>query len=143
MASLNRCSAFFEAPHRIVESVEDVVSVYGEQTRACIAREMTKVHESVYVGTLRSLMNWVKQNPNNQKGEFVIIVETPKATDQCDDGKVDEVLSVLLNECSPSKSAELAARILHRRRNEMYKRAVELSESSVNSDNRKDILSNE
>ncbi len=117
---------FFEAPHRIIKSLEDAQSVFGESAVGCVAREMTKIHESIYTGTLSSIVKQIRDADNGQKGEFVIIVGSSSESRRRDEVQADELLMHLLDELTPSKAAAVAARILGRSRNALYRQAVDL-----------------
>lgn len=125
----SRSIVFFEAPHRISESMLDLAEILGAERNACLAKEMTKVYETIRVGTLGELANWVTQNSEYQKGEFVVVVEAMNQPAEPTDTFADHTLRILLREYSPSKSAELAAEILGQRRNRLYKRALELTKT--------------
>ncbi|MDE0310226.1 MAG: 16S rRNA (cytidine(1402)-2'-O)-methyltransferase [Acidiferrobacterales bacterium] len=122
---------FYEAPHRILRSVEDMRMVFGASCEACIAREMTKIHEAIRRDTLDGLVNWVTSMPSNQKGEFVIAIVSvgPPADDN--EEKTDHMLNVLMGEMSASKSAQVASRLRGVSRNALYRRALELKDDSA------------
>ena len=125
-----RTIVVFEAPHRIVASIQDIAGAMGEDRRACIAREMTKIHETIRVGNLGELSDWIGSNPENCKGEFVIVIDAPQKSIQWteeDEAQIDQALEVLLEEFSPSKAAEIASRMLSVQRNRLYRRALDLS----------------
>ena len=94
-----------------------------------MAKEMTKVYETIRVGTLGELANWVTQNSEHQKGEFVVVVEAMNQPTEPTDTFADHTLRILLRDHSPSKSAELAAEILGQHRNRLYKRVLELTKT--------------
>ena len=125
-----RTVVIFEAPHRIVASIQDIAEAMGEDRRACIAREMTKFHESIRVGNLGELSAWIQHNSEICKGEFVIAIEAPQKNFQLtgeNEAQIDHALEVLLEEFSPSKAAEIASRMLSVQRNRLYRRALDLS----------------
>ena len=66
---------FFEAPHRIAESLEDMSAAFGAARRAAVARELTKVFETVYRGTLASLAAQARSDANFTRGEITVVVE--------------------------------------------------------------------
>src|SRR6201996_5336964 len=70
LAHETRTLVFFEAPHRIAETLEDLVSELGAERRAVVARELTKTHETIYRGTLSELVNHAASDPNFQRGEI-------------------------------------------------------------------------
>ena len=117
---------FFEAPHRISQSMKDLAQVFGEQTPAFIGKEMTKVHETVRAGSLGSLIDWLEASSHRKRGEFVVIVSLAKETSDETEGKVDDTLRILLEECSPRAAAGLAAKLLRMPKSRLYKRALQL-----------------
>ena len=66
---------FFEAPHRIAATLADLAQLFGGQRRAVVARELTKLHEAVYRGTLAELCAAAAQEPNMARGEITVLVE--------------------------------------------------------------------
>ena len=125
-----RTVVIFEAPHRIVASIQDIAEAMGEDRKACIAREMTKIHETIRVGNLGELSDWIQHSPEICKGEFVIAIEAPQKNFQLteeNEAQIDQVLKVLLEEFTPSKAAKMATRMLFVQRNRLYRRALELS----------------
>jgi 16S rRNA (cytidine1402-2'-O)-methyltransferase len=73
-----RTIVFYEAPHRILDSLQTMREVWGNEKPAVIARELTKVYETITTGTLLELCEFVKRDPNQQRGEMVVIVEGTK-----------------------------------------------------------------
>jgi 16S rRNA (cytidine1402-2'-O)-methyltransferase len=124
-----RTLVFFEAPHRIAESLEDLAAGFGAARRAAVARELTKVFETVYRGTLAELAAQARSDANFSRGEITVVVEgAPRAdAQQGPREQLDATLVVLLAELSPSKAAALAARLTGAKRNEAYARALELA----------------
>jgi 16S rRNA (cytidine1402-2'-O)-methyltransferase len=129
LARETRTLVFFEAPHRIAESLDDLAAAFGPTRRAAIARELTKLHETVYRGTLAELAALAKQDSNFTRGEITAVIEgAPRATAVDDPAAaLDATLKILLAEVSPSKAAALAAKLTGARRNDAYARALELS----------------
>jgi 16S rRNA (cytidine1402-2'-O)-methyltransferase len=117
----------YEAPHRVLESIEDLAAILGKGRRIAIARELTKVFESIHVCGLGEAATWIGADANRLKGEFVLIVEGAEQAER------DEVLAqarrtleILLEELPVKQAAQLAARISGARRNEVYRMALEL-----------------
>jgi 16S rRNA (cytidine1402-2'-O)-methyltransferase len=127
-----RTLVFFEAPHRIAESLEDLAAGFGAERRAAVARELTKVFETVYRGTLAHLATQARSDANFARGEITVVVEgAPRAAaDEAPRAQLDATLGVLLTELSPSKAAALAARLTGARRNDAYARALELAKGT-------------
>jgi 16S rRNA (cytidine1402-2'-O)-methyltransferase len=129
LARETRTLVFFEAPHRISESLEDLAAAFGATRRAAVARELTKLHETVYRGTLAELAALAKQDPNFTRGEITAVIEGAARQSSVEDPAValDATLKVLLTELAPSKAAALAAKLTGARRNDAYARALELA----------------
>jgi 16S rRNA (cytidine1402-2'-O)-methyltransferase len=128
LAAETRTLVFFEAPHRIAESLEDMAAAFGSARRAAVARELTKVFETVYRGTLADLASQARSDSNFTRGEITVVVEgAPRATAAAPGAALDSTLTVLLSELAPSKAAALAARLTGAKRNDAYARALELS----------------
>ena len=115
---------FYEAPHRVLETVEDMANVLGERTLV-VARELTKLFETIESVPLAEAQAWLKADPNRQRGEFVLIVSGAPAS--ADDGEGERVLALLLDEGLPTKqAAKLAAQITGAAKNVLYERALAL-----------------
>lgn len=128
LALETRTLVFFEAPHRIAESLEDMNAAFGAERRAAVARELTKVFETVYRGTIGSLCTQSRSDANFSRGEITVVVAgaEPTATD-ASGLQLDATLRVLLGELAPSKAAALAAKLTGAKRNDAYARALQLS----------------
>jgi 16S rRNA (cytidine1402-2'-O)-methyltransferase len=129
LAGEPRTLVFFEAPHRIAESLEDLAAGFGVSRRAAVARELTKVFETVYRGTLGELEKQARSDSNFTRGEITLVIEgAPRAdADAAPREQLDATLNVLLSELAPSKAAALAARLTGAKRNDAYARALVLS----------------
>lgn len=128
LAGETRTLVFFEAPHRIAECLEDMSTAFGPERRAAVARELTKVFETVYRGTLSSLAAQARGDANFARGEITVVVEGATPGPRADErARLDSTLHVLLAELAPSKAAALAARLTGVKRNEAYTRALELA----------------
>lgn len=120
-----RTLIFYESPHRIIASLQDMVEVMGGERMACMAREVSKRFETIKRASLGDLLEFVESDANQQKGEFVLMlagapeVETDEAS-----LSVDAVLDVLLTELSTKQAAALAAKLTGRKKNEVYQRAL-------------------
>ncbi|MFC0399581.1 16S rRNA (cytidine(1402)-2'-O)-methyltransferase [Paraburkholderia rhizosphaerae] len=116
---------FYEAPHRIVETVDALAAAFDGTRRLLIARELTKLHETLHGCTLAEGPAWLMEDPNRQRGEFVLVVEgaAPQAAGEHDH---DRLLGILLDELPVSTAAKVAAAITGAPRNALYSRALEL-----------------
>jgi 16S rRNA (cytidine1402-2'-O)-methyltransferase len=133
LAGESRTLVFFEAPHRIAEALEDLAAGFGQTRRAAVARELTKVFETVYRGTLAELAAQARSDANFTRGEITVVVEgAPRAdADAAPRAQRDATLIVLLSELAPSKAAALAVRLIGAKRNEAYARAMELARQAT------------
>jgi len=115
---------FYEAPHRVLETVADLAAVLGERTLV-IARELTKLFESIHSGPLTAALAWLKEDANRQRGEFVLVVSGAPAG--ADSGEGERVLELLLADGLPVRqAAKLAAVITGAAKNALYERALEI-----------------
>lgn len=116
-----RTLIFYESSHRIVDSLQDMVAVFGTERHAVVARELTKVFETVLDGTLADLVQRVKADPNQQRGEFVVLLAG--ATGEEADATLAEgrrVFALLCSELSPARAARMAAAITGAPRKLLY-----------------------
>ena len=128
LAAETRTLVLYEAPHRIAECLEDLVSACGEGRRACVAREITKRFETFYRGSLGELAARAKSDADLARGECVVIVEgAPDVEPSL--AKLDETLAVLLRHLPPSTAAAAAASLTGLRRADAYARAIALSKN--------------
>jgi 16S rRNA (cytidine1402-2'-O)-methyltransferase len=131
LAAESRTLVFFEAPHRIAECLEDMSAAFGATRRAAVARELTKVFETVYRGTIAELAILARGDANFTRGEITVVVEgAPRAAADTSQIQLDATLTVLLTELAPSKAAALAARLTGAKRNDAYARALALSRAA-------------
>ena len=118
---------FYEAPHRIVECIDDMIMVLGDNRQVTFCREITKTFETIYPSTLGELKQFVASDTNQQKGEMVLVVAG--ANDSVnDEGKHDALLKRLLQDLSVKKAAQLASDITGTKKNALYERALILKE---------------
>jgi 16S rRNA (cytidine1402-2'-O)-methyltransferase len=123
-----RTMVFFEAPHRIAASLVDLSTQFGGQRPAVIARELTKLHETVYRGTLEELCTVAGKDPNLQRGEITLVVQgAAQGTASADLSLMRRALELLLRELPPGKAAAIAAQLAGGRRSDAYDLAVQLS----------------
>lgn len=116
---------FYEAPHRIVECIDDMITVLGDNRQVTFCREITKTFETIYPSTLGELKQFVESDANQQKGEMVLVVAG--ANDSVnDDGKHDALLKRLLQDLSVKKAAQLASDVTGAKKNALYDRALQL-----------------
>ncbi len=117
---------FYEAPHRVLETVADLCDVLGAARRILIARELTKLHESLHVGPLGEAAAWLAGDANRQRGEFVLVVEGAAAAVEGEPVDVAGVLLPLLEALPLKQAVALTVRLTGAGRNAVYARALEL-----------------
>jgi 16S rRNA (cytidine1402-2'-O)-methyltransferase len=126
LAPLPYTLVFHEAPHRVQESVADLCVALGGERRIVLARELTKLFESVHSCNLAEAESWLAADPMRRKGEFVLVVEGGGADDEQDDDLARRALAALLEELPLKQAVNLAARILGGRKNELYELALQM-----------------
>jgi 16S rRNA (cytidine1402-2'-O)-methyltransferase len=120
---------FYEAPHRVLASITDMAQAFGIERDITIARELTKLFETVHACPLGSAGSWLAAEPHRTKGEFVLIVEGAEKI-SANDADIEHVLEILLRELPLKQAAKLTAEISGARRNDVYARALRLKEKS-------------
>jgi 16S rRNA (cytidine1402-2'-O)-methyltransferase len=133
LADESRTLVFYESPYRVEETLKDCVASFGAERGAAVAREITKLHEITYRGSLAELAARAAQDADFSRGEIVLIVAgAPHTAPEGDGGAdghhgaLDKVLKVLMAELPLKQAAQLAAQIADVRDNEAYKRALVL-----------------
>lgn len=116
---------FHEAPHRVIATLGDLRAVLGDGRRVVIARELTKLFESIHVCRLAEAAGWMEENPDRRRGEFVLVVEGADAP-AADPGVARRVLEALLGELPLSRAVELAAKLSGAKKNSLYRTALEM-----------------
>jgi 16S rRNA (cytidine1402-2'-O)-methyltransferase len=130
LAHLPYLLLFYEAPHRVLETVNDLSAGLGGARRIVIARELTKLFETIHSCRLDEADEWLRSDMNRQKGEFVLIVEGAMDDGAVQLAQAERTLAILLEELPVKQAAALAARISGVRKNEMYARALQLKGES-------------
>lgn len=125
LRSETRTLVFYEAPHRIADSLADMAAVFGGARRAAFVRELTKQFETVRLGTLAELAAWVRSDPNQQRGEIVVLIEGAEEV-PAKEQEAEQVLRVLLEQLPARQAATLAARLTGVPANRLYARALAL-----------------
>ena len=121
---------FYEAPHRILECVADLHSVFGGERQIVLAREITKLFESIHRCTLADATAWLNSDANNQRGEFVLLLAGAEAKTGLD-AETERVLALLLKELPLKQAVQLAVQITGTGRKELYPRALQIKEEEA------------
>ena len=125
LAALPYPLLFYEAPHRIVECVAALREALGAERHVVIARELTKLFETIHTCRLAEAVAWLEADADRKRGEFVLIVEGA-AEPAADTGAALRALQALLEELPLKQAVELAAKISGGRKNQLYKLALTL-----------------
>lgn len=126
LQALRAALVFYEAPHRVRETLEDLVAVLGAERELTIARELTKLFETIHACRLGEAVAWLDADPHRSKGEFVLIVQGAAASPDPQAEEGERVLAILLRDLPVKQAVQLAAEISGAKRNALYARALEL-----------------
>jgi 16S rRNA (cytidine1402-2'-O)-methyltransferase len=122
----SRTLVFYEAPHRIFDCLNDMVQLFGEMREAVLAKELTKLFETVYRDTLGGILNWLKTRDSLQKGEFVIVVQgAPELDNRAIDFETERIFQILRQELPLKQAAKLTGKITGVSKNVLYQFGLE------------------
>lgn len=123
--------AFYESSHRIQATLEDMAEIFPADHQIVIAREITKLHETIISAPLTDALAQVQNDPNMRKGEFVVVVagHTIETNQQVLNDEHLRVLRLLLRECSIKTAVALATEITGQRKKLLYQAALEIKET--------------
>lgn len=120
-----RTLVFFESPRRVLATLADMVAIFGPERDGAVARELTKAFETVRTAPLGELSTWLQGDPDQQRGEFVLIVAGHRAdAEDAEYAAAEEVLRVLLTQLPVRQAAGLAAELTGLPRNRLYELAL-------------------
>lgn len=121
LAQETRTLVFFESPHRLLDTLAAMADVFGGMRQAAVARELTKLHETIYRGTLEQLRDIGGKDANFARGEITLVVAGhADAQPAMDDAFTRQALELLARELPPSRAAAVVAQLTGRRRSEVY-----------------------
>lgn len=122
---------FYESPHRILDTLVDLVAVLGGERELVLGRELTKTFETFYSGSAEDVLAELQADPHGSKGEFVVVVRGAEASGGAGEEPgldVDKLLVLLLAELPVKKVAKIIAELTGGSKNELYQRALELKD---------------
>lgn len=125
-----RTLVFYEAKHRILESLNDMADIFGPQRIGVVARELTKTFETFYSGTLPQLLAQIRADDDQQKGEFVVMVAGNPEPAPSSEVDMDRLFRLLLPELPPKKAAAIVAELTGENKKVLYQRALEIQGKS-------------
>jgi 16S rRNA (cytidine1402-2'-O)-methyltransferase len=119
---------FYESSHRILAALQDMAAILPPDRGIVIARELTKLYETIIKTSLINALEQVSENENMRKGEFVVIVEGAKVNKQDDSLSPEQrnVLAVLMRKCSTKTAVDLAVEITGVRKKRLYQAALDM-----------------
>ena len=125
-----RTLVFLESSHRIVSSLTDMLTVFGADRTAVIARELTKTFETIKKAPIKELVEWIEADANQTKGEFVVVIDGSKVESS---GKseleAETIVKALLEEgIGVKQTSVIAAKLTGIKKKELYNLALEFSE---------------
>jgi 16S rRNA (cytidine1402-2'-O)-methyltransferase len=121
---------FYEAPHRIVETVAALQQGFEPTRQIIFARELTKLFEEIHRCTLAEAGDWLAQDGHREKGEYVVVLEGASVAADHDLAEADRVLAILMAQCPLKQAAALAAQITGQKKNALYERALVLRDAA-------------
>lgn len=120
---------FYEAPHRIVECVEDIAKVLGDARQITFCRELTKTFETIYTCPATLASAWLQADVNQQRGEFVLLVEAAPVVEAEEiSAEAQRVLKCLLADLPLKQAVALATEITNLKKNDLYELALKLKQ---------------
>ncbi|MGG7055904.1 16S rRNA (cytidine(1402)-2'-O)-methyltransferase [Nitrosomonas sp. ANs5] len=122
---------FYEAPHRVLESVADMIAVFGQAREITFARELTKLFETIHTCALGDALDWLQADANRLKGEFVLLLSPASKPERETDISLEakQILMILQKELSLKQAVQLAAEITGENRKQLYALALEKQKS--------------
>lgn len=123
-----RTLIFYESTHRLLDSLQDMVEVWGPDRYVVLAREITKTWENIRGDAVGALLEWVKEDETRKRGEMVLVVEGHKADTEALPAEALRTLALLQKELPLKKAASLAAEIHGVKKNALYKYALDQQE---------------
>ena len=130
LATATATLVFYESSHRICDSLRDMADCLGGARAATVARELTKTFETIMHDTLNGLVDRVGADADQQKGEFVVLVQGAPARERTAiDETIVQMLEVLLSELPLKQAAGLAARITGLSKNALYEQGLKIKAS--------------
>lgn len=122
---------FYESRHDILAFLKLAIAVFGEERQAVIARELTKQFETIHAASLAAINDWILADPNQQKGEYVVLIageETPQSLHEANEQKI---LKVLCQHLPTKQAAKLTAEITGGSQRDYYQQALTLKEKEL------------
>ena len=118
---------FYEAPHRVLETLQDLCEVLGGERQATLARELTKLYETIHSDNLADLASFVEEDENQRRGEIVLLVAGCETNVEAAMQEALRVYRILEKDLPMKQAVALAAKITAVKKNSLYKAVLEES----------------
>ena len=115
---------FFESVHRIASTIEDIKDLFGQERKAVLCKEITKIYESFIGNNFMEITDYIKEHQDKLKGEFTIIVEGNREL-SIDLQKIDKILDILQSQISSKDAIKICSIITGYKKSTIYKRLLE------------------
>ncbi|MCP4270533.1 MAG: 16S rRNA (cytidine(1402)-2'-O)-methyltransferase [Gammaproteobacteria bacterium] len=124
IANESRTLVFYESTHRIIDCLKDMKNILGDERLVTIARELTKTFETVHSDTLKNTLNWMQDDMQQKKGEFVVILSGNQNPSSTSEVEVDRMVDILMKQLPMAQATAAVAEISGQRKKELYQRAL-------------------
>lgn len=131
LQTISATLVFYEAPHRIIDTIAAISALFPNTRKIVLARELTKLFEEIHYGDLKTASDWLTADKNRLKGEYVVLLEGATLDQDIELLEAKRVLTILLQSCSVKQAAHLAAQITGQKKNTLYQLALDLNDNSV------------
>jgi len=119
-----RTMVFYESTHRILDSLNDMSNVLGEDRLATVARELTKTFETINTDSLKNLIRWMEEDSDQKRGEFVVIVSGNPNSLTSEESEADRLVDIISTKLPLAQATSLTAEITGERKKTLYQRAL-------------------
>jgi len=126
IAKAERTCIFYESPHRIMDSLQDMLAILGPEREVVLAREITKTFETIQGMPLGELIAWIEEDDNRKRGEMVLLIHGYR--EEVSEALPDDAtrtLGILTKELPLKKAAAMTAEIYNLKKNALYKWGLE------------------
>ena len=121
----NNLAILYESPHRIIELLENIKVIFGSNHQIVIARELTKMFETIKSDTVEKILSYINENSNHKKGEFVVIISpSGVAADKIEENDLKNALSLTQGYLPTSQSVKLISTLFKKNKKEVYNLAI-------------------
>jgi 16S rRNA (cytidine1402-2'-O)-methyltransferase len=123
-----RTMVFYDAPRRALDTISDIVTVLGGDRQVAIARELTKTFETIHSDTAENLQQWLSEDPNQLKGEMVLMIEGAKVNTGDISPEAERALTLLVKELPPKKACAIVADLYGLKKKALYDLALSMKD---------------